>query len=1102
MLLSWLCFYGAGSNVALALDPSTGLQQYNHRTWSRQNGLPVNGITSIAQAKDGYLWFGSAAGLVRFDGIQFQLHDLHSAISMRGSAVSSVAPARAGGVWVGLENNAFGAYDGRAFSFHGELHPEATKLNIRSLAESKDGSLWLGGQGRIARLSPSGEWKSILADDPSTNLAVNGSCVHEGPKGRIWLGTYRHGVYLWQNDVLTKIPDPTLDALNVRCLAEDADGNIWIGSQEGLRCYDATLRRREIPEFGMEIRALLADRRGALWIGTSGHGLIRQWQGGYDTLPNFREGPGGEFVQALAEDHEGSLWIGTRDGVVQISDVKFPIHPPALDPAIKDASAVGASRGGVWIASGGGVALFDPATKNHWMMPGLPKPYSKRVFEARNGDVYVVNGYRDLAVFSGGKIAVVHPARNMVVGMAEDLQGVVVSVGAELYRAGPDHFHPYEFKGRDKPRFDWILNLAPGRDGSLWVATVNGIFRVKDGEYRQWGAAVGLADLAVLWICEDSEGVVWAGLLSGVARLKDDRIRHIGRKDGLFDDNIYAIVPDDLGNLWLDSARGIFRASRRDMNDFVDGKKPRVECAVFDGLESVKVSDKSGQERVGCKTSDGRIWFPGPRGVVMIDPANVLVNRAPPPVHIARVRANRREIDLDHAVVEPGEGKSGLEFHFDALSFLAPQKVKFRHRLVGYDKDWVEATDRRVAFYPDLPPGRYTLRVVAANADGIWNEEGDSLELELRPLFSETIWFRLLCAALALGALAGVYLWRIRYLTRQRRELQKSRDLLETEVRHRTAELATANQTLRQDIEERSRLQAEIDKIHKELLEQSRAAGMAEVATNVLHNVGNVLNSINVSATLVADRVRRSKTPQIGKICDLFDQHRSDLGVYLSQDAKGRMIPAYLANLAASLAVEQEAIVAELESLRKNIDHVKDIVAMQQSYAKTSGVLETVSVPELVEDALRMNAGSLARHQIEIARDYEARPVITVDKNKVLQILVNLIRNAKYACDESGRTDKLITLRTTAAEHGVDIAVIDNGVGIPAENLTRIFAHGFTTRKHGHGFGLHSGALAAKEMGGSLKVHSDGRPGCGATFTLRLPFASTERNGSSGRNDT
>jgi len=263
---------------------------------------------------------------------------------------------------------------------------------------------------------------------------------------------------------------------------------------------------------------------------------------------------------------------------------------------------------------------------------------------------------------------------------------------------------------------------------------------------------------------------------------------------------------------------------------------------------------------------------------------------------------------------------------------------------------------------------------------------------------------------------------------------------------------------------------------------------MAEVATGVLHNVGNVLNSVNVSATLVSDLVRRSKAPNLGKLRDLIEQHRADLGRYLTEDAKGRMIPAYLGTLADSLANEHKTIVAELESLHKNIGHIKDIVSMQQSYAKTSGVVETLSVPDLVEDALRMNAGSLARHDVDVIREYDGRPVVTVEKNKVLQILVNFIRNAKYACDESGRIDKKITLRTHADATGVSISVADNGVGIPPDNLTRIFAHGFTTRKHGHGFGLHSGALAARELGGSLTVHSDGI-GKGSVFTLKLPFS-------------
>jgi PAS domain S-box-containing protein len=289
------------------------------------------------------------------------------------------------------------------------------------------------------------------------------------------------------------------------------------------------------------------------------------------------------------------------------------------------------------------------------------------------------------------------------------------------------------------------------------------------------------------------------------------------------------------------------------------------------------------------------------------------------------------------------------------------------------------------------------------------------------------------------------------------------------------------------DITERKRAETELASIHRQLLDASRQAGMAEVATGVLHNVGNVLNSVNVSATLVMDYVRHSKAGGVAKLSALFEQHKANLGDFLVRDPRGQIVPGYLRTLAESLAAEQKTMLTELQHLRQNVEHIKDIVAMQQNYAKNSGFTETISLPDLIEDALRMNVSSMARHEIDLVRDYQARPVVTTDKHKVIQILINLVRNAKFACDESGRTDKRIVIRTTAGEGRAKIAVSDNGVGIPAENLTRIFAHGFTTRKEGHGFGLHSGALAAKEIGGAITVLSDG-PGKGATFTLELPL--------------
>jgi signal transduction histidine kinase len=291
-----------------------------------------------------------------------------------------------------------------------------------------------------------------------------------------------------------------------------------------------------------------------------------------------------------------------------------------------------------------------------------------------------------------------------------------------------------------------------------------------------------------------------------------------------------------------------------------------------------------------------------------------------------------------------------------------------------------------------------------------------------------------------------------------------------------------------QDITERKLADLELERVHKELMAASRQAGMAEVATNVLHNVGNILNSVNISASLVTERIKQSKAPGLSRVAGLMKEQGRNVGDFITADTRGKRIPDYLATLGEQLVVEQRLALQELTSLRENLEHIKDTVAMQQNYAKLCGVTETVKVVDLVEDSLRLNAGAFARHGVTVRREFNDLPPITVDKHKVLQILVNLVRNAKYACDESGRQDKLITLRVASYANGVRISVIDNGVGIPAENMSRLFNHGFTTRQSGHGFGLHSGALAAQQLGGSLRAESEG-PGRGAAFILELPYA-------------
>ena len=280
--------------------------------------------------------------------------------------------------------------------------------------------------------------------------------------------------------------------------------------------------------------------------------------------------------------------------------------------------------------------------------------------------------------------------------------------------------------------------------------------------------------------------------------------------------------------------------------------------------------------------------------------------------------------------------------------------------------------------------------------------------------------------------------------------------------------------------------------MNDQLREASRQAGIAEIVTGVLHNVGNVLNSVNVSANLVSEQVRKSPAADLSRVVALLREQGSNLGEFFTNDPRGPKVPDFLAQLADTYTRQQKAQLEEVASLQKNVEHIKDIVAMQQSYAKVSGVTDNLSPAELIQDALRMNAGSFQKHRIELVLELPASlPTVRVEKHKVLQILVNLLRNAEHACIDANRDDKRITLRATEEDATVRITVSDTGVGIPAENLNRIFNHGFTTKKNGHGFGLHSGANAAKEMGGSLTVHSDG-PGCGASFMLELPVTAVD----------
>jgi len=324
----------------------------------------------------------------------------------------------------------------------------------------------------------------------------------------------------------------------------------------------------------------------------------------------------------------------------------------------------------------------------------------------------------------------------------------------------------------------------------------------------------------------------------------------------------------------------------------------------------------------------------------------------------------------------------------------------------------------------------------------------------------------------------------MRNICEQQFQNQELLDGLENRVRDRTKDLEA-------EVAERKRAEQELKELTTQLIEASRQAGMAEVATGVLHNVGNALNSVNVSTTLIGEKLQESRLSHLTKAVGLLREQEPHLAVFLTSDPKGRQLPQFLGRLADHLVEENKALLQETKALDQNVQHIRQIVATQQSFARVFGVTEKLEAERLMEDAIQLNAAAFERHGIKLVRAYSPVAPVLVDRHKVLQILLNLLRNAKQALRDVDRANKQILLTISADNGRVKMAVTDNGSGIAQENLTKIFRHGFTTKKDGHGFGLHSGALAAKEMNGGLTVHSDGL-GHGTTFTLELPMAIEE----------
>jgi ligand-binding sensor domain-containing protein/signal transduction histidine kinase len=811
---------------AIAIVTDEPLFRYRPDVWQTENGLPQNTVHTILQTRDGYLWLATEEGLARFDGIRFKVFDTRNTEQIRSKSVRELFEDREGSLWIGTTGGLTRLRDSRFTAY--TTKDGLTSDSVESIYQDREGSLWIGTPDGLNRFRD-GKFTAFTTEDGLPSPGV--SAIHQDGGGTLWIGTRgglaqmkdgrftaytsSHGlpgdnvraIYedrsgaLWISTLagLARLKDGRFTAYTVKdglsnervwSISEDRRGNIWVGTDGGLNLFSEGRFIAYTTANGLSdntVWSISEDRRGVLWIGTPG-GLNR-FQDGRFTSYTTKEGLSDNVVLAVCEDREGSLWIGTEaGGLNRLKEGKFVTYTTADGLSSDLAWTICESRdGSLWIGTqSGGLNRFkDGEFSSYTTRDRLPSNIARALCEDREGNLWIGTP-AGLARMKDGRLVTYTVedglSSNAVSAIEEGRDGSLwIGTLGGLNRLKGGSFQVYTT--RDGLSDDGVLSLRADRRGNLWIGTRGGVLnRFKDGRFTSYTIKDASADDSIRAIYEDRDGAIWIGARrSGLHRLKDERFTSFSTREGLFDDCVFQILEDSRGNLWMSSPRGVFRASRKELEDFAEGKTSRIASISYDTADGMESRECNGGQPAGWRTRDGKMWFPTARGVAVIDAENLSVNSLAPPVVI-------EEIIVDHVTIAPGEmielspGNDRYEFHYAGLSLIAPEKVKYRYRLEGLEDDWIDAGSQRVAHYTRIPPGRYTFRVMAGNNDGVWNDTPASFELYLKPYFYQTWWFYMLGVAAVALAVLGFFGLRVRRMRAQFSAVLAERNRMAREI--------------------------------------------------------------------------------------------------------------------------------------------------------------------------------------------------------------------------------------------------------------------------------------------------------------------------------
>lgn len=794
LLHAGLAFLVLWPSEARALDPDRAITQYRRDHWHTKDGLPQSSVEAIAQSRDGYLWFGTQEGVARFDGIRFVVFDKSNTPAIRGNRILSLLADRRGGVWMGTEGGGMTRYDRGAFTtFRAkEGLPSDT---VECLAQDQEGIVWIGTDRGLARLGAGG-LKTYTTADGLPAGGVRALLARRG--GGVWVGTDAGVVSAEADRPLSPVEG---SPAHVSALWEDADGTLWLGGNGVLTALRSRGSRTYSSAEGLPghwVQAIRRDRNGNLWVGTDGGGLAR-FRDGRFAVVSMKDGLPSDMVLRIFEDLEGSLWVGMHDGGLdRLRDTKFLTFTTREGLAGDDVWPVFEDReGSLWFGtSNAGLSrLKGGVFTTFTTRDGLPSNSVQALTQDASGTLWVGTRGGGLSRIDGGRISAVKPRGGLpgsaIGALCADRDGSlwVGTRGSGVVRLRDGVFA--EVPGVEFVKGVAIHSIHQDRRGDVWIATNGrGLLHLHDGAVAALTTRDGLASDIVNAVLEGSDGSLWIATFGGgLGRLRGGRITSYTVAQGLYDDAVFQVLEDGGRNLWMSCNKGISRVSVAELDALDRGAVASLHPVVYGTADGMRNRECNGANQpAGIRAADGRLWFPTIEGVVAIDAEHLPTNRVAPPVVLESLLVDGAPLAARDRLELP-PGKESLEFQYTALSFAVPERVRFRYKLEGLDRDWVEAGARRVAYYTRIPPGSYRFVASAANDDGVWNEAGVSLSFRLRPRFYQTRWFYALLAC-GLGTV-GVLASRLQAGRARARE-----EKLVRLVEKRTRQLEEANQAL------------------------------------------------------------------------------------------------------------------------------------------------------------------------------------------------------------------------------------------------------------------------------------------------------------------